>query len=826
MEKFKLTGLCCASCGARVEKAVLSVSGVEKCSVNLLTNTMEVEGSVDINAVIKAVEKAGYGAIAQSGAQNSEPVRETKEKKDNSLRNRLISSGLILLLLAYVSMGYSMWGFPLPEIMKNNPLIIGILQLILSGIVIVINQKIIISGTKSLLRLSPNMDALITIGSLSAFLYSTVTLFEMANVTIVSSVEQANALLHGLYYDSSAMILFIITIGKTLEARAKGKTTKALESLIKLCPKTVTVLTNGKEIKIPVEKLKVGETFIVRPGEVIAVDGVVIEGHSAVNEATLTGESIPIDKEIGMEVYSGTLNQSGVLYCEATKVGADTTLSKIIEMVSNASASKAPIARIADKVSGVFIPVVMGISLITVVVWLISGANVGYALARGISVLVISCPCAMGLATPVAIMVGTGVGARNGILFKNATSLEQCGKVKTVILDKTGTITRGEPSVTNVLPAKDVTEEQLLTYAISLEQNSEHPLSKAIINYANEKGIKGDKVTDFEIFAGNGLSAKLNGKTVWGGSVKFVAEKIDLTIREEILIEDLSKNGKTPLLFALDGDYLGMIAVEDAIKEDSAEGVARLKEMGVKVVMLTGDNENTAKAIAKKVGIDQVVAGVLPDGKEKVVKGYQKYGLVAMVGDGVNDAPALTRADVGMAIGAGADVAIESAQVVLTKNSLLDVSRTIKLSRKTLKNIYENYFWALFYNSLGIPLAAGLFVSILGITFSPMLCALAMSLSDFCVVTNALRLNFINVNGKEKKLKVIKEKKITLSIKGMMCGHCEAKVKEILLSVNGVVDAKVSHEKGQAQITVNREVSTSLLVKKIEDDGYEVLEIK
>ena len=829
MHKFNVTGMSCAACSARVEKAVSALDGVNACSVNLLTNSMTVEGSASPEAIIAAVVSAGYGA-ALDAPQREVSAKEASgtEKAEKTLVARLISSVLFLLILMYISMGHVMWNFPLPEIISRNPLVIGLLELILTAIIMVINQKFFISGVKGLLHRAPNMDTLVAIGSAAAFLYSSYVLFDMANAMYLGDMEMSMHCLHELYFESAGTILTLITVGKMLEARAKGKTTDALEALMQLSPKNATVIRDGKETVIPVENVQRGDIFLVRPGETIPVDGRVIEGYSAVNEAALTGESIPIDKENGDTVSSGTLNQSGVLRCEATRVGEDTTLSQIIKMVSDASATKAPIAKIADKVSGVFVPVIIAIAAVAATVWLIAGESIGFALARGISVLVISCPCALGLATPVAIMVGTGMGAKNGILFKNATSLEMAGKINTIALDKTGTITSGHPAVTDIIPARGMEEKELLFYAASLEKDSEHPLAEAVRRAAEEKDIHAEEVADLQILPGNGLSAKLHGKVLLGGNLRFMKEQIDAPQDAALTADALAKQGKTPLFFAFDGCFIGMIAVADTIKEDSAAAICDLKKMGIKVVMLTGDNKHTAAAIGTQVGVDEVISGVLPDGKESVIRELQKSGKVAMVGDGINDAPALTRADVGIAIGAGSDIAIDSADIVLVKSSLADVPAAVRLSRAALRNIHQNLFWAFFYNALGIPLAAGVFIPVLGWTLNPMFGAAAMSLSSFCVVTNALRLNLAKI--KKDRLPPAKEKTQTLKklmkIEGMMCGHCEMHVKKALEAVEGVEEAVADFKEGTAALILSPKVSDDLLKQAVEAEGYTVLSIK
>lgn len=820
-KKFRITGMSCAACSARVEKAVSALEGVSACSVNLLTNSMTVETALSDAAVIAAVESAGYGASVDSQKEKeSAKAAGGAEKAEKTLIARLVSSVCVLLILMYVSMGHVMWGAPLPEIISRNPLMIGLVQLLLTVLVMVINQRFFISGFRGLVRRSPNMDTLVAMGSAAAFGYSVYALFAMQDAVYLGDLQQAQHMLHQLYFESAAMILTLITVGKMLEARAKGKTTDALEALIQLAPKQATVIRDGKETVVPVEDIQKGDIFVIRPGETVAVDGIVLDGCSAVNESALTGESIPVDKAKGDKVSAGTINRSGVLRCEATRVGEDTTLSQIIKMVSDAAATKAPIAKAADRVSGVFVPTIIALAAVAAVCWIASGETIGYALGRAISVLVISCPCALGLATPVAIMVGTGKGAKNGILFKNATSLEMAGKVTTVVLDKTGTITSGHPAVTDLIPADGVTENQLLVWAAALEKDSEHPLAEAVRNAANQKNVALPDVTDFVIMPGNGLKAKLDGKELLGGSLQFVSGQLAVPERVVSQAQKLAEAGKTPLCFALDGVYVGMIAVADTIKPDSAESITQLKKMGIHVVMLTGDNQRTANAIGAQVGVDQVIAGVLPDGKEAVIRQLQTRGKVAMVGDGINDAPALMRAEVGIAIGAGSDIAIDSADVVLVKSTLADVPAAIRLSRAALRNIHQNLFWAFFYNAIGIPLAAGLFVPIFGWTLNPMFGAAAMSLSSFCVVTNALRLNFAKIKEQKKEIKKI------LKIEGMMCPHCEAHVKAALENIDGVASATASHEKGIAEVILTKPVTDQLLKTAVEEQDYTVLKIQ
>lgn len=832
MKQYNVTGMSCASCVARVEKAVNKVDGVTSCSVNLLTNSMSVDGDVKSSDVISAVEKAGYGASLKGNSSkenksNDEPLKDTETPK---LKKRLFSSLVFLLLLMYISMGHMMWGFPLPSILANNHIAMGLIQLLLTGIIMVINQKFFVSGFKALIHRSPNMDTLVALGAGASFIYSVYALFAMTNAQVNNDMSLVMKYMDEFYFESAGMILTLITLGKMLESYSKGKTTNAIKGLMNLAPKKATILVDNAEKVVPIEEVKIGDIFVVKPGENIPVDGVVIEGESAVNESALTGESIPVDKTVGDNVSGATVNQSGFIKCKATKVGEDTTLSQIIKMVSDASATKAPIAKVADKVSGVFVPIVISIAVVTIIVWLLCGATFGNALVRGISVLVISCPCALGLATPVAIMVGNGVGAKNGILFKNATSLETTGKVSYVLLDKTGTITNGTPVVTDIIPSENYTQDDLLSYASSLESKSEHPLAKAVVQKAIDSNIKTLDTTDFKSLTGNGVSAKINGKTIVGGSVKHISSiaNIDENIIKQA--DDLATKGKTPLLFVMDNQLLGIIAVADVVKSDSPKAIKELQNMGIKVVMVTGDNEKTAQAIAKESGVDEVIAGVLPDGKEKVVTQYKEKGMVAMVGDGINDAPALTRADIGIAIGAGTDVAIDSADIVLMKSKLTDVSGAIRLSRGTLRNIHENLFWAFIYNVIGIPLAAGVWIPIFGWTLSPMFGAAAMSLSSFCVVTNALRLNFLNIRSskRDRKIKNITNKKekntmtTTLKINGMMCPHCEATVKTALESIDGVTSAEVSHESGTAVVTLSKEVSEDVLKKAVVDKGYTV----
>ena len=855
MQQFIVTGMSCAACSARVEKAVSKVEGVTSCSVSLLTNSMGVEGTAADQAIIQAVEAAGYGASVKgeaaehSGASSMAAEEEMLKDHDTPvLKRRLLASLGFLIVLMYFSMGHMMWGWPLPAFFENNHIAMGLVQLLLTGIVMVINQKFFISGFTSLAHRAPNMDTLVALGSTAAFGYSTYALFAMTDAQVKGDMEMVMHYMHEFYFESAAMILTLITVGKMLEARSKGKTTDALKGLMKLASKTAVVERNGQEVTVPIEQVKKGDIFLVRPGENVPVDGVILEGTSALNEAALTGESIPVDKKPGDVVSAATLNQSGFIRCEATRVGEDTTLSQIIQMVSDAAATKAPIAKIADKVSGVFVPAVITIAVITMIVCLLAGESVGFALARGISVLVISCPCALGLATPVAIMVGNGMGAKNGILFKTAVSLEETGKVQIVALDKTGTITNGEPVVTDMVPAEGVTEESLLSLAASLEKRSEHPLAKAILKYAGEQQLTVEDVYEFEALPGNGLTAVRKGVKLAGGNYAFIRTQTEVS--EDLLkqSEALAEQGKTPMFFSENGRLAGIIAVADTMKEDSRQAVSELRNMGIRVVMLTGDNERTARAIGAQAGVDDVIAGVLPDGKESVIRKLQQYGKVAMVGDGINDAPALTKADMGIAIGAGTDVAIDAADVVLMKSRLSDVAAAVRLSRATLRNIHENLFWAFFYNVIGIPLAAGVWIPTFGWTLNPMFGAAAMSLSSFCVVTNALRLNLFNMHDakKDKKLKnpaIIKElvdnnktnhnqenkeigtMKKTMKIEGMMCGHCEATVKKALEGLDGVASAEVSHEAGTAVVELSADVADDVLKKTVEDKDYKVTAI-
>ena len=842
MEQYHVTGMSCAACSSRVEKAVSKVPGVESCSVSLLTNSMGVEGTASPEAVIAAVEAAGYGASCKgrgagtsggsgNGASGGGAEADLLEDTETPvLKKRLIWSIIFLVVLMYFSMGHMMWGWPVPEAMADNHVAMGLLQLLLTAAVMVINQKFFISGFRSLWHRAPNMDTLVALGSTAAFGYSTYSLFAMTGAQVQGDMDGVMQYMHEFYFETAAMILALITVGKMLEARSKGKTTDALKNLMKLAPKTAVVLQDGAETEVPVEQVVKGDVFVVRPGENIPVDGIVLEGISAVNEAALTGESIPADKKPGDQVSAATVNQSGFLKCEASRVGEDTTLSQIIRMVSDAAATKAPIAKIADKVSGVFVPAVIGIAAVTIVIWLLCGQSIGYALARGISVLVISCPCALGLATPVAIMVGNGMGAKNGILFKTAVSLEEAGKVNTVVLDKTGTITKGEPKVTDLIMAEGVSEAELLETAYALEARSEHPLAGAVVAMAEEKKLKVFDVQEFVILPGNGLTAVNNGDQLIGGSLTFLNDRIGVPDDVKTVAQRLAEEGKTPLLFARSKKILGVIAVADVIKEDSPEAIHQLQNMGIEVVMLTGDNERTAAAVGKQAGVDQVIAGVLPDGKEAEIRRLRRKGKVAMVGDGINDAPALTRADIGIAIGAGTDVAIDAADVVLMNSKLSDVPAAIRLSRATLKNIHENLFWAFIYNIIGIPLAAGVWIPLFGWQLNPMFGAAAMSLSSFCVVTNALRLNLFDMRNaaKDKQIKRKQEETTmekTMKIEGMMCGHCEATVKKALEALDGVDHADVSHEQDQAVVTLKEDVADDVLKKAVEDKDYNVVSI-
>ena len=837
MKQYNVTGMSCAACSARVEKAVSAVEGVSSCSVNLLTNSMNVEGAADSDAIINAVTAAGYGA-SEKGAEKKPDNSVSDDNAIKKMKQRLAWSVVFLIILMYFSMGHMMWGWPLPSFFDGNHVAMGLVQLLLTVIVMVINQKFFISGFKGLIHRAPNMDTLVAMGSSAAFIYSAYALFAMTDAQVKGNADAVMSYMHEFYFESAAMILTLITVGKTLEAYSKGRTTDALKSLINLAPNTANVIRNGEEVTISADDIHVGDIFVVRPGESIPADGTVIEGESAVNESALTGESIPVDKTVGSSVSAATINQSGFIKCETTRAGSDTTLSMIIKTVSDAAATKAPIAKAADKVSGIFVPVVITIAVITAAVWLLAGQTVGFALARGISVLVISCPCALGLATPVAVMVGSGVGAKNGILFKTAAALEAAGRINTVALDKTGTITLGEPKVTDIIPDEGISADELLRTAYSIEIKSEHPLAKAVVAAAEEKGMSPYEAESFSALTGNGVTADIGGKTYIGGSMKFIASR--MTVPEKLLkeAERLSGEGKTPLMFAGDGKLMGMIAAADVIKEDSPAAVRELRNMGIHVVMLTGDNERTAAAIGRQAGVDEVIAGVLPDGKESVIRRLSENGRVAMVGDGINDAPALTRADVGIAIGAGTDIAIDAADVVLMKSTLSDVPAAIKLGRSVLRNIHENLFWAFFYNCIGIPLAAGVFIKLLGWQLNPMFGAAAMSLSSFCVVMNALRLNFAKIykpcrrktSGGEIIIKAEKAQEEntmtkTMNIEGMMCGHCEATVKKALEALDGVQSAEVSHEKGTAVVTLASDVSDDVLKKAVEDKEYTVKSI-
>ena len=838
MKQYTVTGMSCAACSARVEKAVSKVPGVTSCSVSLLTNSMGVDGDVSEQAVISAVEAAGYGAAPKGqgiseGAQNMYSSQEEAlaDHETPVLKRRLWWSVGFLAVLMYISMGHMMWGWPLPHFFDNNHVAMGLAQMLLTIIIMVINQKFFISGFKSLFHGAPNMDTLVAMGSAAAFVYSTYALFAMTGAQVNGDMAAVMSYMHEFYFESAAMILTLITVGKMLEARSKGMTTDALKGLMKLAPKTATIIKDGAEKVVPVEAVAKDDIFVVRPGENIPVDGVVVEGSSAVNESALTGESIPVDKAEGDNVSAATINRSGFIKCRATRVGEDTTLSQIIQMVSDAAATKAPIAKVADKVSGVFVPAVITIAVITIIAWLIAGQSFGFALARGISVLVISCPCALGLATPVAIMVGNGMGARNGILFKTAVSLEETGRIQVVALDKTGTITRGEPEVTDIIPAEGYTENELLGKALALEVKSEHPLAGAIVRRGSENDITPDEVTEFAALPGNGLKARLAGSVITGGSLSYISNLVSVPEDMKKQADSLAGLGRTPLLFAEDDRLIGIIAVADVIKEDSPGAVEELKNMGIHVVMLTGDNERTARAIGAQAGVDEVIAGVLPDGKESVIRSLKKRGRVAMVGDGINDAPALTRADIGIAIGAGTDIAMDAADIVLMKSSLADVPAAVRLSRATLTNIHENLFWAFFYNVIGIPLAAGVWIPLFHWQLNPMFGAAAMSLSSFCVVSNALRLNLFDMHN-AKKDKKIKEKnnmkkennsmEKTMNIEGMMCGHCEATVKKALEAVDGVSEAVVSHENGTAAVKLEKPVDDSVLRKAVEDHDYKV----
>ena len=845
MEQYNVTGMSCAACSSRVEKAVSRVPGVTSCSVSLLTNSMGVEGNASSHDIIQAVEQAGYGASLKGAGKEQVSMSEAEEALADHetpvLRRRLIASVAFLLVLMYFSMGHMMWGWPLPAWFNDNHIAMGLVQMLLAGIIMVINQKFFISGFKSLWHRAPNMDTLVALGSMASFVWSVYALFAMTRAQVDGDSAAVMNYMMEFYFESAAMILTLITVGKMLEARSKGRTTDALKSLMKLAPKTAVVLRNDQETTVPIEQVHKGDLFVVRPGESIPVDGVIVEGDSAVNESSLTGESIPVDKSAGDLVSAATVNQSGFIKCEATRVGEDTTLSQIIKMVSDAAATKAPIAKIADRVSGVFVPTVITIAIITTLIWLLTGHEFGYSLARGISVLVISCPCALGLATPVAIMVGNGMGARNGILFKTAVSLEEAGKVQIVALDKTGTITSGQPEVTDLLPADDISEQELLSLALALEKKSEHPLAGAVLKYAAERQLTAPEVSDFHALPGNGLCAVLNNETLIGGSMKFVSSQVTVPAALLQKSEKLAMEGKTPLIFARNQKLVGIIAVADVIKEDSPQAIRELQNMGIRVIMLTGDNERTARAIGKQAGVDDVIAGVLPDGKESVIRSLKEQGRVAMVGDGINDAPALTRADIGIAIGAGTDIAIDAADIVLMKSRLSDVPAAVRLSRATLRNIHENLFWAFFYNIIGIPLAAGVWIPVFGWTLNPMFGAAAMSLSSFCVVTNALRLNLFKIHDTKKDKKIgqatsikikndynIKEKeqktmiKVTVNVEGMMCPHCEAHVNEAVKKAFGVEDVVSSHENKTTIFTAPEKVDEEKVRQTIKDAGYEV----
>lgn len=855
MDKFSVTGMSCAACSAHVEKAVAKVPGVTSVTVSLLTNSMNVEGTAAPSDIIQAVTQTGYGASLQGGEQNtSAPVFDEEALKDHEtpkLRKRLIASVVLLIPLMYVSMGHMMWNWPLPSFMAGNHVAMGLYQMLLTILVMIINQKFFVSGFTSLLHKSPNMDTLVALGSGASFAYSTYALFAMTGAQMRMDMGAVMQYMDEFYFESAAMILTLITVGKMLEAYSKGKTTNALKSLMQLAPKKATILRDGEEVSVPVEQVQIGDIFVVRPGESVPVDGVIIEGNSALNESALTGESIPVDKVAGDSVSAATLNQSGFLKCRATRVGNDTTLSQIIQMVSDAAATKAPIAKVADKVSGVFVPAVISIAIVTVIVWLLVGVDFGFALARGISVLVISCPCALGLATPVAIMVGNGVGAKNGVLFKTAVSLEETGKVDIVALDKTGTITQGEPKVTDIIPDEGITKDTLVQTALALELKSEHPLAKAIVAYGEEQQITVSAADEFQAMPGNGLSGSVSGQQVFGGNLKFISGETTISENMQRQAEELAKQGKTPLFFATEEKLFGIIAVADVIKEDSPQAISQLQNMGIEVVMLTGDNERTAETIGAQAGVDRVIAGVLPDGKERVIRELQQRGKVAMVGDGINDAPALTRADMGIAIGAGADVALDAADVVLVKSSLSDVPAAIRLSRAVLRNIHENLFWAFIYNVIGIPIAAGVWYHWFGLKLNPMFGAAAMSLSSFCVVTNALRLNFVKVystkrdkkknhkkNQNQQELQIVVNTDVmaekqevndmekVIEIKGMMCGHCEAHVKKALEALEGVASAEASHEKGSAVVQLSGSVDDAALKKAVEEEGYEVTGIR
>ena len=848
MEQYNVTGMSCAACSARVEKAVSKVPGVTSCSVSLLTNSMGVEGTASPSDIIAAVEAAGYGASEKghhaaeqaggSGVSIAEAEDSLKDRETPKMKRRLIASICFWVPLMYISMGHMMWNWPLPSVLADNHMAIGLVELLLTTAVMVINQKFFVNGFKGLIHGGPNMDTLVALGASASYVYSLYALFAMSAALTQGDAAGAMTYMHEFYFESASTILTLITVGKLLEAISKGRTTDALKGLMKLAPKTATVIRNGSEEVVSIEQVRKGDIFVVKPGENIPVDGIVLEGTSAVNESALTGESIPVDKNAGDAVSAATLNQSGYLRCEASRVGEDTTLSQIIQMVSDAAATKAPIAKVTDRVSGVFVPAVIAIAIVTLIVWLLAGQTVGFALARAISVLVISCPCALGLATPVAIMVGNGMGAKNGIMFKTAVSLEEAGKTQIVALDKTGTITSGEPKVTDMIPADGVTEQELLSYAYALEKKSEHPLARAVIVKAEENGQKDSlkqlEAEEFQAVPGNGLSGKIDGSLICGGNLKFISQNTEISEATSQTAGRLAEEGKTPLFFSRDGRLMGIIAVADVIKEDSPKAIRELQNMGIRVVMLTGDNERTAKAIGAQSGVDEVIAGVLPDGKESVIRSLKKKGKVAMVGDGINDAPALTRADMGIAIGAGTDIAIDAADVVLMKSRLTDVPAAIRLSRATLRNIHENLFWAFFYNAIGIPLAAGVWIPLFGWQLNPMFGAAAMSLSSFCVVSNALRLNWFKMydSSKDRKIKTKKQNKEettmtkTIKIEGMMCGHCEATVKKALEALDQVDAAEVSHEAGTAVVTLNSDVSDDVLKKTVEDKDYKVVGIE
>ncbi|HJC42277.1 MAG TPA: heavy metal translocating P-type ATPase [Candidatus Mediterraneibacter gallistercoris] len=848
MEQYNVTGMSCAACSARVEKAVSKVPGVTSCSVSLLTNSMGVEGTASPSDIIAAVEAAGYGASEKghhaaeqaggSGVSIAEAEDSLKDRETPKMKRRLIASICFWVPLMYISMGHMMWNWPLPSVLADNHMAIGLVELLLTTAVMVINQKFFVNGFKGLIHGGPNMDTLVALGASASYVYSLYALFAMSAALTQGDAAGAMTYMHEFYFESASTILTLITVGKLLEAISKGRTTDALKGLMKLAPKTATVIRNGSEEVVSIEQVRKGDIFVVKPGENIPVDGIVLEGTSAVNESALTGESIPVDKNAGDAVSAATLNQSGYLRCEASRVGEDTTLSQIIQMVSDAAATKAPIAKVTDRVSGVFVPAVIAIAIVTLIVWLLAGQTVGFALARAISVLVISCPCALGLATPVAIMVGNGMGAKNGIMFKTAVSLEEAGKTQIVALDKTGTITSGEPKVTDMIPADGVTEQELLSYAYALEKKSEHPLARAVIVKAEENGQKDSlkqlEAEEFQAVPGNGLSGKIDGSLICGGNLKFISQNTEISEATSQTAGRLAEEGKTPLFFSRDGRLMGIIAVADVIKEDSPKAIRELQNMGIRVVMLTGDNERTAKAIGAQAGVDEVIAGVLPDGKESVIRSLKKKGKVAMVGDGINDAPALTRADMGIAIGAGTDIAIDAADVVLMKSRLTDVPAAIRLSRATLRNIHENLFWAFFYNAIGIPLAAGVWIPLFGWQLNPMFGAAAMSLSSFCVVSNALRLNWFKMydSSKDRKIKTKKQNKEettmtkTIKIEGMMCGHCEATVKKALEALDQVDAAEVSHEAGTAVVTLNSDVSDDVLKKTVEDKDYKVVGIE